>query len=131
MKGILTAAIVIGLVWGLVTIPCWGQQDDKKKLLPITKEALLGTWEGKSGDKTLKVDFAKETVRVWQEDRAPGIGKDWSTAYKIGGDNVVRLGSFAVGRLLEESQLKVTFLLTQGSLTQGTSIILRRAKKEK
>src|SRR5262249_44671978 len=130
MKGILTAAVLTGLMLGLATIPSGGQQEDKEKPLPISKEALLGEWEGKSGNTTLKVEFGKEKARVWQEDRDQGVRKDSSTPYKIG-DNVVRLGSFAEGRLLQGPKLRVTFLLTQGSLTQGASVILRRSKKEK
>src|SRR5262245_28908039 len=121
MKSIRTAAVLTGLLLGLATIPSRGQQEDKEKLLPITKEALLGEWEGKSGKTTLRVDFGEKEAKVRQEDGAPGIVKDLSTPYKIG-DNVVKLGSFAEGRLLQGPELKVTFLLTQGSLTQGTSV---------
>jgi hypothetical protein len=53
MKDILTAAVLTRLLLGLATIPSRGQQEDKKKPLPITKEALLGAWEGKSGTSTL------------------------------------------------------------------------------
>jgi hypothetical protein len=130
MKGILTAAVLTGLLLGMATIPSRGQQEDKEKPLRITKEALLGEWEGKSGNTTWMVDFGKKEAKVRQQDRAQGIGKDFSTPYKIGG-NVVRLGSFAEGRLLLGPKLRVTFLLTQGSLRQGTTVILRRTKKEK
>jgi hypothetical protein len=130
MKGVLTAAVLTGALLGLATIPSRGQQGDKEKPLPITKEALLGAWEGKSGNTTLTVDFGEKEAKVTQEDRDQGIGKDFSTTYKIG-DNVVKLGTFAEGRLLQGSKLRVTFLLTQGSLTQGTSVILHRIKKGK
>ena len=130
MKGILTAAVLTGPLLGLATAPSRGQQEDKEKPLPITKEALLGEWKGKSGNTTLMVDFGENKAKVSMEDRDRGIGKDFSTPYKIG-DNVVRLGSFAEGRLLQGSKLRVTFLLTQGSLTQGTSVTLSRTKKEK
>jgi hypothetical protein len=130
MKGILNAVVLTGLLLGLVTIPSRGQQEDKEKPLPITKEALLGEWEGKSGNTTLMVDFGEKEAKVKQEDRVQGIGKNFSTPYKIDG-NVVKLGSFAEGRLVQEAKLKVTFLTTQGSLTQGASVILGRTKKEK
>ena len=131
MKGILTNAVLSGLLLCLAPIPSSrGQQEDKEKPLPITKEALLGKWEGMSGDTTLLVDFGEKEAKVRQEDRAQGIGKDFSTPYKIG-DNVVRLGSFAEGQLQQGSTLRVTFLLTQGSLTQGASVTLRRTKREK
>jgi hypothetical protein len=130
MKGILTAAALTGLLLGLATVPSRGQQGDKEEPLPITKEALLGEWQGKSGNTTLRVDFGEKEAKVRQEDRDRGIGKDFSTPYKIG-DNVVRLGSFAEGRLLQGPKLRVTFLLTQGSLTQGTSVLLSRTKKDK
>jgi hypothetical protein len=128
MKGILTAAVLTGLLLGLATVPSRGQQEDKEKPLPIMKEALLGEWVGKSGNTTLRVDFGEREAKVSQEDRDQGIGKGFSAPYKIG-DNVVRLGSFAEGRLLQRSNLRVTFLLTQGSLRQGASVILRRTKK--
>jgi hypothetical protein len=130
MKGILTAAVLAGLLLGLATVPSRGQQGDKEEPLPITKEALLGEWQGKSGNTTLRVDFGEKEAKVRQEDRDQGIGKDFSTPYKIG-DNVVRLGPFAEGRLLQGPKLRVTFLLTQGSLTQGTSVLLSRTKKDK
>src|SRR5262249_25782218 len=118
MKGILATSVLTGLLLGLATLPCRGQQEDKEKPLPITKEALVGQWAGKSGDTTLMVDFGEKEVKV-RQDSDQGIGKDFSTPYKIG-DNVVKLGLFAEGRLLQGSKLRVTFLLTQGSITQGT-----------
>jgi hypothetical protein len=130
MKGILTNAVLTGLLLCFATIPSRGQQQDKEKPPPITRKALLGKWEGKSGTTTLKVDFGEKEARVWQEDRASGIGKDWSTPYKIG-DGVVRLGSFAEGRLRQGFKLRVTFLTGQGPLRQGATVILRRTKQEK
>jgi hypothetical protein len=130
MKSILTVGALTGLLLALGTIPCRGQQDDKEKPLPITREALLGEWQGKSGKTTLVIHFGDKEARVGQDDRGEGIRKDFSTPYKIG-DDVVKLGLFAEGRLLQGSNLKVTFLLTQGSLTQGTSVMLRRTKTEK
>ena len=76
------------------------------------------------------VDFGENKAKVSMEDRDRGIGKDFSTPYKIGG-NVVRLGSFAEGRLLQGSKLRVTFLTGQGPLRQGATVILRRTKQEK
>ena len=130
MKGNLTAAVLTGLLLGLATAPSKGQQKDKEKSLPITKEALLGEWRGKSGNTTLMVDFGENKAKVSMEDRDRGIGKDFSTPYKIDG-NMVRLGAFAEGRLVQDTKLKVTFLTTQGSLTQGASVIIGRTKKEK
>jgi hypothetical protein len=130
MRGVLTTAVLTGLLLDLGAVPSRGQQRHKEKPLPITKEALLGEWEGKSGNTTLRVNFGEKEAKVRQEDRGQGIAKDFSTPYKIG-DNVVKLGLFAEGRLLQESDLRVTFLTGQGSLSQGTSVILRRAKKEK
>src|SRR5262252_1520286 len=128
MKGILTNAVLTGLLLCLAPIPSSrGQQEDKEKPLPITKKALMGEWEGKTGSTTLKVEFGEKEARVWQEDRVVGIGKDWSTPYKIGED-VVKLGSFEEGRLLQGSKLKVTFLTGQGPLRQGTTVILRPSK---
>jgi hypothetical protein len=130
MKGILTAAALTGLLLVPATAPSRGQQEDKGEPLPITKEALLGEWKGESGNTTLMVDFGESKAKVRQEDGDLGIRKDSSTPYKIDG-NVVKLGLFAEGRLLQGPKLRVTFLLTQGSLTQGTSVILSRTKKEK
>jgi hypothetical protein len=130
MKGILTAAVLTVLLIGPAAIPSRGQQGDKEKSLPITKQALLGEWKGKSGDTTLLIDFGEKEARLKQEDRDKGIGKDFSTPYKIDG-NVVMLGSFAEGRLLPGPELRVTFLTGQGSLRQGAIVTLRRTKKDK
>src|SRR5262249_45835665 len=108
MKSIVIVTALAGLLLGLATISSSGQQEGKEKPLPITKKALLGEWKGKSGNTSLEIDFGEKEANVKQEDRA-GAGKKFSTPYKIG-DNVVKLGSFAEGRLLQESKLKVTFL---------------------
>jgi len=128
MKGIWNNAVLAGLLLLLATIFSEGQENEKP--LPITQQALLGKWDGKSGMSTLKVDFGEKEAKICQEDRDQGIGKDFSIPYKIG-DEVVRLGSFAEGQLVQGSKLRVRFLTTQGSLRQGTSVILRRTKKEK
>ena len=129
MKVILTTTVLTGLLMGLATVPSRGQQEDKQQPSPITKKVLLGKWEGKSGTTTLKVEFGEKEARVWQEDSVKGIGKDSSIPYKIG-DDVVKLGAFAEGRLVQGSKLKVTFLLTQGSIRQGAAVTLSRSKKE-
>jgi hypothetical protein len=104
MKGILTNAVLTGLLLCLTTIPSRGQRENKEKPSPIRKEALLGKWEGKSGTTTLKVVFGEKEARVWQEDPALGIGKDSSTPYKIG-DDVVKLDPRSVNGKTREVPL--------------------------
>jgi hypothetical protein len=130
MKAFLTAVVMTGLILCLTPTPSTGQQEDKNKPLPISKESLLGAWQGKSGNTILTVEFGEKEATMKQEDRDQGVAMEFTIPYKVG-DNVVMLSFFAEGRLMQGAKLQVTFVNRQGSLAQGTSVVLSRTKKEK
>jgi hypothetical protein len=132
MKGILTVAVLAGLLLGLATIPSRGQQEVKEKPLPITKEALLGRWEGRVGDKTAWIEFgakrAKAVVAEFQGNE--GLGAALDMDYEIDHQaRVVQLVGFGEGRLVKGGRLRVVLSHGRLHLPKGTVLTLSRPTK--
>jgi hypothetical protein len=130
MTSILTAAVVAGLLRGLAMIASRGQQDDNEEPPPITKEALLGEWEGQSGDMTITARFEEKWSEVRVEE-GPGVAvsllSDYSIDTKAG---VVQVGELGDGRLLEGGKLRLTLKDAVLALPKGASVALSHAKKQ-
>jgi hypothetical protein len=113
---------------GLSGAPSPGQQE-KEKPLPISKETLLGKWEGKSGNTTVRLNFAAKGVggeveeRLGNGERGIGFKDDYDIDPKA---NAVKIGSFGEGRLVKGGGLRVTLSGPQLSLPRGAVITLSR-----
>ena len=135
MRNPLTAAVLGGLVLGGTGQLLPGQQaaGDKERPLPITKSALLGYWEGRSGHTTLRVGFESQRAVVITEDAKDesGFGEGFATAYKIcRRRNVVRLVRFGEVRWDPDGELRLTLKTAQGALARGTVITLTRRRPQ-
>ena len=85
----------------------------KEKPLPISKEALLGTWEGRSGMVTVEVEFLK-AVAVIKVRKGDGKGPASRTTlvgeYSIDRKtNVFRIPDFGGGHLVKGGALQFNF----------------------
>jgi hypothetical protein len=131
MKGTLTAAILAGLLLGLATIASRGQQEAKEKPPPLTKEALLGEWEGQSGDTTITARFEEKWSEVKVKEGS-GVAVSLLADYSIDGkSDVVKVGKLGEGRLVEGGKLRLTLKDAVLSLPKGAAVTLSHAKKEK
>ena len=86
--------------------------DRKEKSLPLTPQALGGTWGLWSGDNAVAVKFGPRSVIISARGRCPeGVtAKRVLVEYDIGaGARTVNIGKVAVGRLVSTSELRLSF----------------------
>ena len=122
--------LLLGMVVlvGLVGVASPGQPE-KEKPLPISREALLGKWEGKSGTTTVRLDFGPKGVGGEVEERFGnrGQGTGFKDTYEIDPKaNTVRIGSLGEGRLVKGGGLSLTLSRPQLNLPRGAVITLSR-----
>jgi hypothetical protein len=101
--------------------------------VPITRNALLGYWEGRSGHTTLRVGFERQRAVVITEDAKgeSGFGEGFATTYKIcRRRDVVRLVRFGEVRWDPDGGLRLTLRTAQGALSRGTVITLTRRRPQ-
>ena len=111
-----------------MAVPAPGQPA-KEKALPISREALLGKWEGKSGMTVVRLDFAAKGVGGEVEERLGngGRGIGFKGDYEIDPKaNAVRIDSLGEGRLVKGGGLRVTLDRPQLNLPRGAVITLSR-----
>jgi hypothetical protein len=125
MRRLLPGLAVILL--GIAGAPLPAQQEEKP--LPISREALLGKWEGKSGKTTVRLNFTAKGVGGEVEERLAngGRGIGFKDDYDIDPKaNGVRIGSLGEGRLVQGGGLRLTLGSPQLNLPRGTVITLSR-----
>jgi hypothetical protein len=115
-----SAAAVACLVLGVAVLPSAGQE----KPPPISRQALLGRWEGRSGTITVTVTFEPRTAAV----RMGGPpDSDGPARYKVCRKcNEVRIRGLGRGQLVDGDRLRITLSRDRLSLPKGTAITLSR-----
>jgi hypothetical protein len=129
MRSMLTAVLVTGLASGL-TLPSAAHQD-KEKPVPISKQALLGWWEVRSGGMTLRVSFEhrRAVVITYDARDETKFGRGYAADYQVDRKaDVVRITFLGEGQLVEGDRLRLTLGAAQGRLAKGAVLTLTRLK---
>jgi hypothetical protein len=128
-----TAAAAACLVLGLAVLPSAGQE----KPPPISRQALLGRWEGRSGTITVTVTFEPKAAAVRtgeppdKDGPAGGLPlTDFAARYTVCRRcNEVRIRGLGRGHLAEGGRLVLTLGAPQGRLPKGAVLALTRLSK--
>jgi hypothetical protein len=119
MNSTLTAVAVAGLMAV--------SQAATEKSLRLTPQALAGTWELRSGDNVMLVEFLPKSVIVKAWQRGPkgrkGLGHEGD--YEIDAKaRTVQIHAIGVGRLVSGSELRLSFPQPFLFLPKGAVITL-------
>jgi hypothetical protein len=93
----------------------------------LSKGALVGNWEGRVRDRTVRARFDGERAEFAVAYREAEVVHT-PVAYAIDRQGVVTLGSVAQVRGVRRGQLRLTLLQANRFLPQGAAVTLRRVR---
>jgi hypothetical protein len=128
-----TAAAAACLALGLAILPSAGQEEAGASL-HISRQALVGRWEGRSGTITVTVTVEPKTVAVRMGEPPNNDGPagglpltDFAARYTVCRRcNEVRIRGLGRGHLAEGGRLVLTLGAPRGRLPKGAVLTLTR-----